>query len=486
MRPVKNPLAFSRLGAHLDHPVWVRETRASSRLARTSWLFVAVTAIAAALAIAGSWSPHLPPVERGATIFQLLFGGAMLLTTLLGPALSANAIALERDGKTWEALVMADVTPRELDRGKFWASYTHLAQYLFAFVPAAAIPVALQGASLLQTFLGFVMLFGWGALTVRFGLAMSAGIKSSRLALLLTVAASAIGGATLSAASTAASHWLHRDLSMESLSSELPVFWPVALAHEAMTWINVRYLVIEVAVFAFTAWFFLRELTVFALTSAGLGRLKSRFGAMRMAYFGLAPLVALFLAFMPLSGREAIVSECFMAVYLFVGMSLFAGALASEHGKVSMGTWWGIAALGAALPAAIAICSNTGDDLVTGDRHELLTFIVHCATFTTFLAGCGALSARYFQRAWIPRAVLCAATIVGAVLPFLLEGLRRLGPTSEPHDPGLGLGALSPLAFLSAHSYQHPPLEAALPWAIVGIVALTFVTWNPSRKIRRT
>ena len=44
-----------------------------------------------------------------------------------GPTVAANSIASEREGRTWEAVLLTGLTPKDIARGKFLAAYTTIA-----------------------------------------------------------------------------------------------------------------------------------------------------------------------------------------------------------------------------------------------------------------------------------------------------------------------------------------------------------------------
>lgn len=227
------------------HPLWLREWRATSRLVRTPWLLglSSLSMASLVLLVAVGQHEYVPAEAVSRLLFQTFFGTALLFTALVGPAMAASSIALEREGKTWEALLMAGVTPREIDRGKFLGAYTHLGLYWLALLPAAALPHLHGGVTLVETVLGLVMVLVVGAVAVRFGLAISAAVSSTRLALLLTAGASALVCFAVVAGSFGMGEVLRRH-GMESVARDTPVFWPVALAREALSYDYFRLLLV--------------------------------------------------------------------------------------------------------------------------------------------------------------------------------------------------------------------------------------------------
>ena len=181
-------------------PIWLRETRQASRLLRTPWILFALTVIVTlGLSAFGAVavSDHVTPSNIGTMVFHVFFSIAYVVVVLAGSAIAANAIAVEREGKTFEALQLTGLGPRQVARQKFASAYTQLAQYIFALAPVGALSFLFGGVTTTEVVIAYVMLFAVGALSVGFGLALSSLMPNLRAALLSTVAVSVIAGPAL-------------------------------------------------------------------------------------------------------------------------------------------------------------------------------------------------------------------------------------------------------------------------------------------------
>ncbi len=94
-----------RLWESQPNPLWIRELRQSARLGRTPVILTVVTVLMVLLiaTLGGIVSTEASPATTGVVVFQVFFSVAYFVVTLVGPAVAANSIASEREGRTWEA-----------------------------------------------------------------------------------------------------------------------------------------------------------------------------------------------------------------------------------------------------------------------------------------------------------------------------------------------------------------------------------------------
>jgi hypothetical protein len=126
--PPPESRGMQRVRGQVDHwqsapnPILIRELKQAARLTRTPFILMTLTAMAALLlcSIGGLASLSLDPARTGVAIFHTFFSLAYFVVTLAGPALASNSIASERDGRTWEALLLTGLSPGIVARGKFW------------------------------------------------------------------------------------------------------------------------------------------------------------------------------------------------------------------------------------------------------------------------------------------------------------------------------------------------------------------------------
>ncbi|APR83979.1 Hypothetical protein A7982_09328 [Minicystis rosea] len=258
----------------LDHlraapnPLWMRELRQSARLGRTP-LILAILAIVMTLLIAvvgGIASSWESPATTGVIIFQTFFSLAYFLVTLIGPAVAANSIASEREGRTWEAVLLTGLPPGVIARGKFLSAFTALSMYLVMLAPVGALPFLFGGVTATEVVVAFAGLFLLALLSIAFGLAMSSLMASMRAAIIVTlmlaIPLSLSAFLTLGWGLSYAAHHL-----WPGVSEGPPIWLPTAYERAPFDLTYVALLVVlPVIAIALPAWF-LYEVTVANLTS---------------------------------------------------------------------------------------------------------------------------------------------------------------------------------------------------------------------------
>jgi hypothetical protein len=176
--------------------LWIRELKQASRSGRTQWiLLVLVLAITCLLAAIGGFAAqYTAPEKVGQTLYQTFFSVAMGVVTYGGSGIAALAISSERAGRTFEAIQLTGISPKEVARGKFFASYSAITLYIVGLAPIAALPFLFGGVDAIEVVLGFVFLLLYAAIVVAFGLAISSSLKTPTGALIVTlVLASSVG-----------------------------------------------------------------------------------------------------------------------------------------------------------------------------------------------------------------------------------------------------------------------------------------------------
>jgi ABC-2 type transport system permease protein len=77
-------------------------------------------------------------------IAQLLFGWMVFFAAILPPALASGSITLEREHKTWNALLLSRLKPREIILGKFWAALLPVWGLLPVVLPLGILTTAMS------------------------------------------------------------------------------------------------------------------------------------------------------------------------------------------------------------------------------------------------------------------------------------------------------------------------------------------------------
>lgn len=171
------------------NPIWVRELKQSTRLVRTPFVLMALcilmTLVVAALG--ASMDSDGADEKIGTALYHVYFSLAFFVVAFAGPAIAANSIASEREGRTWEAVMLTGLKPELIARGKFLAALTSIATYLLMVAPVGALAFLFGGVSALEVVLAFVLLLGIGTLFVLLGLAISSQTQSMRVSLIATL-----------------------------------------------------------------------------------------------------------------------------------------------------------------------------------------------------------------------------------------------------------------------------------------------------------
>ncbi len=220
---------FARVFAD-PNAIWMREMRQSARLGRTPWILFALALTISLLmcSVGGiAATENASPASLGGGLFQGFFSIAYFVVIIVGPAIAANSIASEREGKTWEAIQLTGLHAKDIARGKFMAAYTSIALYIVVLAPVGALPFLFGGVTAGEVVVAFVFLFVVAALAVAFGLALSSLMASLRGAIVVTlILAIVIGPALYGWFGFGASFAVHKQWS--DVPEGFPVWLPLA------------------------------------------------------------------------------------------------------------------------------------------------------------------------------------------------------------------------------------------------------------------
>jgi hypothetical protein len=250
------------------NPIWIRELKQAVRLARTPVILCVLTILMTLLiaGIGGIATTENSPSKTGIILFHVYFSLAYFVVTLVGPTVAANGIAAEREGRTWEAVLLAGLTPGTIARGKFLAAYTTISLYIVMLAPVGALPFLFGGVTATETIVAFLFLFLIALMAVAFGLSMSSKMTSMRgaiavtllLALPFSILTFILFGPVLSIAAHNA--W-------PSVPEGPPIWLPTAYSRAAFDWIYVLSLFVgPVLAVSIPSWF-MYEVTIANLTS---------------------------------------------------------------------------------------------------------------------------------------------------------------------------------------------------------------------------
>jgi len=170
------------------NPILVKELRSTFRtnlFIRFLYLSVGVIGVivlgGGAMVAAGP----LPPAKVGQVVFQIFFSMALLVIALVAPAYASTSITGEREQKTYESLILSGMPSWRIIRGKFIAAYASMFLVIVALGPVVGIAFLFGGISPGQVVVGFLGLLLVLAPAVALGVAVSARVGSTRIAILI-------------------------------------------------------------------------------------------------------------------------------------------------------------------------------------------------------------------------------------------------------------------------------------------------------------
>lgn len=435
------------------NPIWIRELRQATRLARTP-VILCVVAILVTLLIAsigGVVSQSSSPAETGSLLYQVFFSVAWSVVTLVGPAVAANSVASEREGRTWEAVLLTGLRPGVVARGKFLAAYTAIGMYIVMLAPVGAMAFLFGGVTTTEVIAAFVFLFFLAALGVAFGLAISSKMTSLRGAIVLTLLlAFPLSLAVFFTFGVGLSYLAHD--AWPAVVSGLPVWLPTAFDRAPFSLEYAVFLVaLPVSAVALPVWF-LYEVTIANLASAADDRSLGLKRWFVVATAVLTPAAATPLLVMDASdfAPAVVLGTSGLSVYLTFCVFLFAGEPLGPSRRVLI--HWdreragrvrrffgpsivtstelllagGLASLSLlALVGALAIRGAATSEMET-QLSQVSLFSTYAAGFVVFLAGLGAWLRVRSPSAAQARALLFAILFGVAVGPWIVAAVTGI------------------------------------------------------------
>lgn len=341
--PPKHPLDYVRFLWHRllhdPNPLWIRELKQSARLVRTPVILCVIAVMTTLLiaSIGGIASISESPATTGYILFQVFFSIGYFVVTFIGPGVAANAIAAEREGRTWEAVILTGLRPAIIARGKFLAAYTSIAMYVVMLAPVGALPFLFGGVTATETIVAFAFLFLIAGLAVAFGLAISSKMNSLRAALVVSLLCAVIVSLNVYGfLGVGLSYGAHALWS--GVPEGPPVWLPTAYARAPfdLTYLGLL-IALPVALAILPAWL-LYEVTVANLTSIT----DDRSTGLKRWYAYCTPIFAIG-ATMPIiaadpgdRGPICVASLAAYFVFLMLGVYLFAGDSIGPSRRVVM------------------------------------------------------------------------------------------------------------------------------------------------------
>jgi ABC-type transport system involved in multi-copper enzyme maturation permease subunit len=512
---------WSRLTRPLREPnaIWMREMRQSARLARTPWiLFSLVLALTLLLSTIGgvAASNTTSPADLGGALFQTFFAMAYFVVVLVGPAVAANGIAAEREGRTWEAVLLTGMAPKEIARGKFLAAYTTVALYLVALAPIGALSFLFGGVTAGEVVIAFALLFLLAALAVAFGLAVSSLMSNLRGAIVVTLMlAVGVGPSLFSIGGFAGSFAAHK--AWHDIPEGLPIWLPMAYERAPFGLDYVVLLVVfPLLLVAIPAWF-LYESTVANLT----GEADDRSSGLKRWFACSSPVLAITLATPSLLATDpdaktglAVAGLVVYAMHIVLCALLFTSEPPGPSRRIVV-RWdrTGVGVLrrffGPGLARTmtlvvlmcvlgVVIIGGLGgvSSATVGARHtdEVAVVAAYVAPFCVFAIGLVALLRARSSSAWIARIVAGGVLFLIGVLPWVAAAVTGLLSDSSP-KAWTAIAAPSPfflvpmLDELTSYAHAAPMivptgLTFAYGWGFLGFVMLGVAKRKSDRILR--
>ena len=470
--------------------IWMREMRQSARLGRTPWILFALTLTISLLmcSIGGlAAAENASPAHLGGVLFQVFFSIAYLIVVTVGPAVAANSIASEREGRTWEAVLLTGLSPKEIARGKFMAAYTTVALYIVVLAPVGALSFLFGGVTATEVVVAFLFLFLVAALGIAFGLAVSSLMASLRGAIVVTLMlAICIGPLLYSLFGVGCSFPIHRQ--WDEIPEGLPIWLPMAYSRAGFGYEYVLILfVLPLLSVVIPAWF-LYETTVSNLT----GEHDDRSTGLKKWFAASAPVLAAALAVPGLiadsdSDRAtwSMLGLGFFATFLGFCTMLFAfeppgpsrrvrihwkragaGSLRRFLGPGLMKTSTLVMLLGV-LGMAIIALSNMATLAAFGTSSdkdtkvlEIFVFAAYATPFFVFLVGFNAWLRARGSTPWITRLISSGVLFLIAAGPWVVAAIGGVIAHGDNKE-WLAIAAPSPFYVFAMISALESPITAS-------------------------
>ncbi len=186
------------LNALFDNPVITKELRGRMRGTRTYWLlfgYLLTLSLILFFSYLGWYAQHSASIEVGGgeagftvgrTFFKILFYSQAVMMALITPALTAGAISVEREQRTFELLRGSVLRPGAIVWGKLASSVAFVVLLLTSSLPLLSLCFLLGGVSPGEVFFAYVLLIGDAFLFGAIGLCWSAYAANTATATVLT------------------------------------------------------------------------------------------------------------------------------------------------------------------------------------------------------------------------------------------------------------------------------------------------------------
>ncbi len=183
----------------LDNPVVTKELRGRMRGTRTPWLlfgYLLLLSLILFFSYLGWWNSNAQTLQNGGggeagytvgrLFFRIIFYSQAVMIALITPALTAGAISVEREQRTFELLRGTTLRPGSIVLGKLVSSVSFVALLLTSSLPLLSLCFLLGGVSPGEVFFAYLLLVGDAFLFGAIGLCWSAYAASTATATVLS------------------------------------------------------------------------------------------------------------------------------------------------------------------------------------------------------------------------------------------------------------------------------------------------------------
>jgi ABC-type transport system involved in multi-copper enzyme maturation permease subunit len=482
------------------NPIWIRELRQAARLVRTPVILTSACVLMTLLiaSIGGLVSAEQSPAYTGVVLFQVFFSLAYFVVTVVGPAVAANSIASEREGRTWEAVILTGLSPGTIARGKFLGAFTAIGMYVVMLAPVGALPFLFGGVTAMETVVAFAFLFLIALLSVAFGLAISSKMASLRAAIVvtlllifpITLMAFGLFGVALSYAAHHA--W-------PGIPEGQPIWLPVAYERAPFDVTYVVFLlVLPVTAVVLPAWF-LYEVTIANLTSMTDDRSTGlkRWFLVAAPALTIAAIVPVFAVPPPerlvavATGVSALLAFFSFCVFLFLGDPIGPSRrVTAAWDEARAGAFTRFLGPGVMRSAVLTLALGVGSLVVIGgvgafamrslpsdDRLSALVFFGYAVGFFIFLVGLGAFLRARTSTSMVSRVLLFTILFAIAAGPWIFAVIADLVTEGTTHN-AYAIAAPSPFyVFMMVDAIQHSRGELLVIAGLVAIALWACLGW---------
>lgn len=180
-----------------ENPILTKELRTRMRGAKAFWILLTYLGLLSVI-LGGTYFAwwrnqndnlgitSTASYEMGRLFYAVIFAVQAALVGLITPALTAGALSIEREQRTFEALAVSPLSRRSIVLGKLTSAVAFVGLMLIASLPLVALCFLLGGVSPQEVATAYVLLLASAFLYGATGIAYSSFAKTTSVATVLT------------------------------------------------------------------------------------------------------------------------------------------------------------------------------------------------------------------------------------------------------------------------------------------------------------